>query len=168
KVRQGESICDLIVSNFKFLRTLDLQNLGIKILPNSIGKLKHLRYLDLSKNEEMKTLPTSITKLVNLQTLKLNACYRLHELPKDIHKLVNLRHLELFNSYAVRHMPGGLSQLTNLQTLSHFVLSDDSEGGKLDELAGLGDLGGELEILGLRHGIETKTAKLKEKQNLQS
>ncbi|XP_048330524.1 putative disease resistance protein RGA4 isoform X1 [Ziziphus jujuba] len=47
----GAPICDVIISNFKFLRMLDLHNSGIKIVPESIGKLKHLRYLDLSKQK---------------------------------------------------------------------------------------------------------------------
>ncbi|PON72366.1 hypothetical protein PanWU01x14_067570 [Parasponia andersonii] len=82
--------------------------------------------------------------------------------------LINLRHLELFRCSGLQLMPRGLGQLTNLQTLSQFVLSDDNEGSKLDEVAGLKDSGGELEIRRLRHGTETKIAKLKEKQNLRS
>ncbi|XP_062116581.1 putative disease resistance protein RGA4 [Humulus lupulus] len=43
--RSGTSICDTIVLNFKFLRTLDLHNSGIKVVSNNIGKLKNLKYL---------------------------------------------------------------------------------------------------------------------------
>ena len=66
--------CDAFISNFKYLRTLDLSYLGLHVVPHSIGKLKHLRYLDLSGNYNIKILPNSITKMLNLQTLILRGC----------------------------------------------------------------------------------------------
>lgn len=93
--RQGQSICEAVVSRFKSLRILDLHNLGIEAVPNSISKLRHLRYLDLSRNTDIIALPNSITMLYNLQTLKLSDCRQLQELPRDIKKLVNLVNLEI-------------------------------------------------------------------------
>ena len=81
-------------------------------MPHSIGELKHLRYLDLSKNK-IDILPNSITKLLNLLTLKLNNCSGLKELPRDIKKLVNLRNLDIFGC-GLTHMPLGLRYLTSL------------------------------------------------------
>ena len=49
-------------------------------MPCSIGELKHLRYLDLYKNN-IEMLPNSITKLLNLQTLILKNCLFLIGLP---------------------------------------------------------------------------------------
>ncbi|KAL4600466.1 hypothetical protein ACB092_11G200600 [Castanea dentata] len=89
----GNLTCDALISNFKYLRALDLSNLELLVVPHSIGKLKHLRYLDLSGNFEIKILPNSITKMLNLQTLKLQYCYSLRELPRGIKKLVNLSSL---------------------------------------------------------------------------
>ena len=57
-----------ILANWKILRALDLSNSSIKRLPGSIGKLLHLRYLDLSKNN-FEALLRAITNLYNLQTL---------------------------------------------------------------------------------------------------
>lgn len=37
-----------LISSFKCLRVLDLNNLGLEALPSSIGKLIHLRHLNLS------------------------------------------------------------------------------------------------------------------------
>ena len=76
-----------LIESFPRLRALDLHKLNIKIMPNSIGKLIHLKYLDLSFNP-IKTLPDSITALLNLQTLKLQERHNLEQLPRDITKLV--------------------------------------------------------------------------------
>ena len=99
------SIFSAIVASFKFIRLLDLHQMRIKTIPSSIKKLKHLRYLDHSKNEDIEMLPKSIVKLYNLQTLKLSDCYSLKELPRDINKLVNLRFLEIDGCSGLTHMP---------------------------------------------------------------
>ncbi|KAF6139682.1 hypothetical protein GIB67_002487 [Kingdonia uniflora] len=66
------------------LRSLDLSdNYDIGKLPDEIGELIHLRYLDLSRTW-VKKLPNSLSNLCNLQTLKLNGCILLCELPGSI------------------------------------------------------------------------------------
>ncbi|XP_050292613.1 putative disease resistance protein RGA4 [Quercus robur] len=165
-----------IIASFKFIRLLDLHKMGIKTIPSSIKKLKHLRYLDLSRNEDIEMLPNSIVKLYNLQTLKLSRCSKLKELPRDINKLVNLRFLEIDGCFGLTHMPNGLGQLTNLQTLSRFVMSKgriDSvpkSNGGLKDLERLNELRGNLSIENLKQikdaTLEYKAANLKEKQRL--
>ena len=49
--------CDAFISNFKYLCTLDLSYIGLHVVPHSIGKLKHLRYLDLFGNYNIEILP---------------------------------------------------------------------------------------------------------------
>nr|XP_023927594.1 putative disease resistance protein RGA3 [Quercus suber] len=175
-IRSNDSTYSAIVASFKFIRLLDLHNMGIKTIPSSIKNLKHLRYLDLSENKNIEILPNSIVKLYHLQTLKLSKCENLKELPKDIYKLINLRFLKIDGCSGLTHMPNGLSQLTNLQTLSRFVISMDRIdsvpkcSGGLKELARLNELRGNLSIENLKHGkdaaLEYKDANLKEKQRL--
>nr|XP_023926426.1 putative disease resistance protein RGA1 [Quercus suber] len=175
-IKSNDSTFSEIIASFKFINLLDLHNMGIKTIPCSIKNLKHLRYLDLSMNEDIKMLPNSIVKLYNLQTLKLFGCGSLKELPKDINKLINLRFLEIDGCWGLTHMPNGLGQLTNLQTLSRFVMSKGSidsvnrNSGGLKELAKLNELRDSLSIENLRHekdaALEYKDANLKEKQRL--
>ncbi|MBA0878463.1 hypothetical protein Goshw_030399, partial [Gossypium schwendimanii] len=44
-----KSLINLCVSNFKYLRALELSDSPLTALPNSIGTLKHLRDLDLAQ-----------------------------------------------------------------------------------------------------------------------
>ncbi|KAL9400540.1 hypothetical protein Peur_009501 [Populus x canadensis] len=178
-VGSWESIC----RDFRLLRVLVLSHLGMKEVPPLIEKLKQLKYLDLSNNE-MEALSNSVTNLVNLQVLKLNGCRKLKELPRDIGKLINLRHLDV-GCYLdddlcenLEYMPRGIGKLTGLQTLSCFVAAKNRSPksviiGGLDELSGLNELRGRLEIRvkGYEGGSctsEFERAKLKEKQYLQS
>uniref|UniRef100_A0A6N2LR90 Disease resistance protein RGA3 n=1 Tax=Salix viminalis TaxID=40686 RepID=A0A6N2LR90_SALVM len=166
---------DTIISSFRCLRALDFHNTGVEIVPSSISKLKHLRYLDLSKNEDLKRLPLRITRLKNLQTLKLSSCKRLEALPRHISKMTSLRHLEIDHCTGLTHMPNGLGQLTSLQTLTQFVAGKHGTSpdiiASLRELSGLNDLRGELKIAKLEKlkvsALESREANLKGKESLE-
>ncbi|TYI58706.1 hypothetical protein E1A91_D11G379900v1 [Gossypium mustelinum] len=165
---------DFIISNCRCLRVLELDGLDFKMIPRSIYKLKHLRYLDLSSNDNIKILPKSICEIQNLLALKLDWCGGLKELPKKIEKLVNLTHLGCAGCYNLTHMPRGIGKLTSLETLSMFVVDKDGShgGADLSELRLLNNLRGELEIRNLgfvKNAKEMfKAANLKEKQHLRS
>ncbi|XP_057498289.1 putative disease resistance RPP13-like protein 1 [Actinidia eriantha] len=64
---------DDILSTLRCLRVLSLSYYRIMELPISIGKLIHLRYLDLSRTN-IKLLPEIVCTLYNLQTLLLSNC----------------------------------------------------------------------------------------------
>ena len=77
------------------INVLDLNGLGIKELPKSIGKLRNLGYLNLARNQ-LKNLPEEIENLRNLGYLSL-AHNQLKSLPGSIEGLVYLMHLDLLN-----------------------------------------------------------------------
>ena len=167
-----ESMLNTLILSFRSLRVLDIHGLEITRVPDSIGKLIHLRYLDLSRNESIYILPDSISRLWNLQTLKLRGCTNIQELPRKIGELVNLRHLDNSDCDSLSHMPRGLGQITSLQTLSLFVVSKASKHiGGLGELNKLNNLRGTLNITHLERmedaNSESKAANLREKQHLE-
>jgi len=174
EVKMTTSTCDKIFNAFKYsLRVLDLNDLGIKIVPTSIEEMKYLRFLDLSHNN-IEKLPSCITKLIHLQTLKLSYCHVLKELPKDLKDLTRLSHLNIEGCLDLTHMPTGIGKLTSLQTLSLFVASKKhADTGGLRELTDLNNLEGKLEILHLeqvKFSPSNEAAKdefVKNKQHLQ-
>ena len=147
--------------NFQRLRVLTLNY--IMELPDSVGNLIHLRYLDLFRYDGV--LPETICNLCNLQFLKIKQTYNsvFTKLPQGIGKLINLRHLIGYNLV----IPKGIGRLISLRTLNCFSISDeDSEGCKLGELKNLNHLQGSFEIRGLGNMLdvsEAENAQLKEK-----
>ncbi|KAK5793567.1 hypothetical protein PVK06_034718 [Gossypium arboreum] len=168
----GQSTCSALISNFKYLRNLDLSSLAIKKLPHSIGELKHLRDLDLSGNRDIRKLPGSLCRLQNLQTLDLFGCWSLENLPSKTSRLVSLMHLNIRQCTNLCYMPRGLGKLTCLQTLCKFVVGKKKgrEVCGLRELQGLNNLKGELGVSCLENaGIpELGSTYLKDKLNLKS
>ncbi|KAJ9175629.1 hypothetical protein P3X46_014168 [Hevea brasiliensis] len=111
----NEVMHDLLLK-FRQLRVLSLsQYRSVTALPESIGYLKHLRYLNLS-TASVKRLPEILSTLYNLQTLILRECIYLAVLPDSIGNLKYLRYLDL-SGILIRRLPESLSGLFNLQTL---------------------------------------------------
>ncbi|XP_057998261.1 putative disease resistance RPP13-like protein 1 [Hevea brasiliensis] len=132
-----------LLSKLRCLRVLSFNGYNITELPDSIGDLKHLRYLDLSYTDIV-TLPETTTSLCNLQTLLLNGCYRLNKLPSEMQNLIKLRHLDMENTYA--GMPQGIEALKSLRILSDFVVGKGNEEVGITALMNLKFLQGALRI----------------------
>lgn len=134
------------ILDFKRLLVLNMSLCEIHNLPTSIGRLKHLRYLDVSNNM-IKKLPKSIVKLYKLQTLRLG-CFR-GEAPKKFRKLISLRHFYMnVKRPTTRHMPSYLGRLVDLQSLPFFVVGT-KKGFRIEELGYLSNLRGKLKLYNL-------------------
>jgi Leucine-rich repeat (LRR) protein len=155
------------------IRSLNLSGSSIKEIPNEVGKLIHLRNLNLAWCGELESLPETMCDLCNLQSLDVTCCHSLKELPKAIGKLVKLRHLWIYGS-GVAFIPKGIERITCLRTLDVFTVcgggENESKAANLRELKNLNHIGGSLEIQNLGGGKEDASdaaeAQLKNKKRL--
>ncbi|KAG6632452.1 putative disease resistance protein At3g14460 [Carya illinoinensis] len=150
-MRRSKELVHDLLPMLRCLRVLILpHSRNLTELPDLIGKMKHLRHLDVSWTS-IRKLPDSICKLCNLQILKISSCENLTVLPRDIYKLANLRHLD-FSSTPIKEMPIQLGRLCCLQTLTKFIISAQSGAG-IGELGKLANLGGKLLISNLQNVV---------------
>ncbi|XP_031248710.1 putative disease resistance protein RGA3 [Pistacia vera] len=135
-----ESFVNSWTSKFKQIRLLCLSGLQFEVLPDSVGSLEQLRYLDLSWNLIMVELSEAICKLKSLQTLILLGCSSLKRFPRNMQQMINLRYLEittnarsllgyeleylpslrylhLYDCHHLENLSGKMQSLTNLRTL---------------------------------------------------
>lgn len=131
---------DDVFSSAKDLHVLDLSECSIRKLPNSIGDLKLLRYLNaprvqhwvfpyrvmkLSKltylslrgSSVILALPDSIGEMEGLMYLDLSGCSRIKKLPVSFGKLTKLVHLDFSKCSQVTYVSESLKSLTNLEYL---------------------------------------------------
>ncbi|XP_021682747.2 putative disease resistance RPP13-like protein 1 isoform X1 [Hevea brasiliensis] len=166
KCIDNEVMHDLL-PKLKRLRVLSLsQYHNIIELPDSFGKMKHLRYLDLS-GTPIKRLPESVNSCYSLQTLILYKCKDFEGLPTNMSRLVNLCHLDIRKT-KLKEMPKLMSKLTRLQKLTDFIVGEQS-GSSIKELGELQHLRGKLCIWNLQNVVEAEDAlqaNLKDKKHL--
>ncbi|KAF9671832.1 hypothetical protein SADUNF_Sadunf12G0090000 [Salix dunnii] len=167
---RGAALPD-VMKQLTCIRSLNLSQSLIKEIPKEVGKLIHLRHLNLKGCGELVSLPETMCDLCNLQSLDVCWCRSLKELPGAIGKLVNLRHLCIGGS-GVAFMPKGIERLTCLRTLDCFIVcgggENESKAANLRELKNLDHIGGRLEVRNLQGGgiEDAAEAQLKNKKRL--
>ncbi|XP_057433570.1 putative disease resistance protein At3g14460 [Lotus japonicus] len=142
-----------LLPKLRCLRMLSLSKYkNITKLPDSIGNLVHLQYLDLSYTS-IRRLPAETFTLYNLQTLLLSHCKFLNQLPWQIGNLISLRHLDVSDTNLME-MPAQISRLQNLCSLTTFVIGRGEDGLSIQELRNFPHLQGKLCILRLQNVVD--------------
>jgi Leucine-rich repeat (LRR) protein len=136
-----------LMNNISGLRVLYLDNENPVELPDSICRLKHLRYLCLSRTS-ISMIPQGIGDLKFLQALELRGCTNFSQLPNSILKLRKLRSLN-FSDTAITSVPRGFGKLEDLVRLMGFPTHS---GDSTDVWCSLEELGplSKLKVLGIR------------------
>nr|DAD32187.1 TPA_asm: hypothetical protein HUJ06_011038 [Nelumbo nucifera] len=152
-----------LFEQYRCLRVLDLsENYELVNLPSSIGNLKHLRLLNLNRIG-IRVLPESLCNLYNLQTLVIENCRRLIGFPENMGNLINLQYIVMEDrKWDVFSPIRGTGRLHYLRTLRRFeVIMQKSNGNKstIGELKELGNLQGCIRIRGLEKVADFEEAK---------
>lgn len=144
------------------LHWLNLSGCVITVLPENIGNLKFLRFLDVSYTRIV-SLPDGLCYLHNLMILRVLDC-PLEAFPPRFNNLINLR--KLYARSAMFSKIFKIGNLTSLRDLPLFVVSA-MPGYRIEELEGLKHLHGSLHVRSLENIKDTgeaTRAKLSDKQ----
>ncbi|CAL2275848.1 unnamed protein product [Prunus armeniaca] len=141
------SISSTLLSQFKLLRILDLEDVPIEELPDGLMYLFNLRYLSLSRTS-IKKLPESIGQLCNLQTLDISDTEIetvLKEMPnsegnflKLVGNMTQLTHIGITNVKGSNEMNLCASiQKMKLLRYLYLLVTSEEEFLRIDALASL-------------------------------
>ncbi|XP_008662414.1 putative disease resistance RPP13-like protein 1 isoform X1 [Zea mays] len=152
----ASDLFDQMLHNQRKLRVLYLSFYTSSKLPESIGELKHLRYLNLVRTL-ISQMPRSLCTLYHLQLLWLNCM--VERLPDKLCNLSKLRHLGAYPYYFhgfVDERPNyqvpNIGKLTSLQHIYVFSVQK-KQGYELRQLRDLNELGGSLRVKNLENVI---------------
>ncbi|PKU64513.1 Putative disease resistance RPP13-like protein 1 [Dendrobium catenatum] len=168
--KDDQDFIDVLTKNFETLssiRLLCINNQHLKMIPEAIGFLRHLRYLKIARTS-VAQLPRSLSNLYHLMFMiyERNLCISNDILPKDLNNLFNLRYLKLPWDVILVGMHG-IGKLKSLQGLDGFYVKNEI-GYKIGELEHMNDLR-QLRIKLLKNvkdAEEACSAKIYQKKNL--
>ena len=88
------------VLSYDAVHTLIITNNFLKKLPEGIGRLRHLKSLDVAFNS-IEELPAAIGECISLEEINITRNTSLTKLPIELCKLINLKFLELDHEFMV-------------------------------------------------------------------
>ncbi|XP_039165051.1 disease resistance protein RPV1-like isoform X2 [Eucalyptus grandis] len=104
------------IGEVKGLVSLDLSKcFNLQVLPREMGKLEKLEELNISKTA-IEEIPPWIGSLKSLISLDISGCKKLQVLPKEIGKLEELKELNIDNT-ATEEIPPSIGSLKKLEIL---------------------------------------------------
>jgi Leucine-rich repeat (LRR) protein len=121
------------IGKLKQLRYLSVPNMSGRIDPRCIPQLTKLNYLNICGATHLSGLPESISEIKGLMHLDLSYCRNLKELPLSFGTLRELVYLDLSHCGGVLGIPEALGNLTKLQ---HLKLSECENLRGLPEVIG--------------------------------
>ncbi|WVZ54284.1 hypothetical protein U9M48_005106 [Paspalum notatum var. saurae] len=127
-------LCGDAFSSAAYLCILDLSECRINQLPDSIGHLQHLKYLN-APGIRGKFIPNNITRLLKLKYLSIRGSAELLALPESIREMEELVHLDLSGCSKIRKLPEFFGKLKNMEHLDLSKCSDVT--GLSEQLVGL-------------------------------
>ncbi|VAI19720.1 unnamed protein product [Triticum turgidum subsp. durum] len=166
-----EKVLKSLFAKLRKLRVLIIaSDQGMLSVPESIGQLRHLRYLAFMTrygSDSRLVLPGTLTKLYHMQVLDFgNISDLVFDSCEDMFSLINLRHIIQVPFQEIQ----SIGRLTLLRTLETFEVRKE-QGCELKQLSDLNQLCGKLTILGLQNvesQQEALEANLADKQGLRT
>eukprot|EP00253_Pinus_taeda_P024395 PITA_24395 len=99
------------------LRELRIRKYWLFQIPESIGQLKHLEYIDLSKCDALERLPDSFGNLSRLKDINLYLCRSLERLPDTFGNLSRLKDINLDFCISLKRLPDSFGELSMLERI---------------------------------------------------
>ncbi|KAJ9551510.1 hypothetical protein OSB04_015555 [Centaurea solstitialis] len=106
------------IDRLQCLEELQLWFTNIKQLPDSICRLKHLKFLELLCCKLLEKLPEDLGRLECLETLHLLGCIVLRDIPHSICRVKSLGSIALYGCNRVEELPEELGCLECLRYLN--------------------------------------------------